>query len=136
MAFDRIRRDRKGKIVVLDTSAIFMLFEFSINLESELTRLVGKYKIVIPKPILDEITLLSEKGKEKKRQFAKPALKLIEGYEIVKTDNVESGDDSVICLAQKYDGIVVTNDRELRKRLKKANLKAIFLRGKNQLELD
>ena len=136
MASDRIRRDRKGKIVILDSSAIFMLFEFSINLESELTRLLGKYHIVIPKPILEEIKLLSEKGKGKKRLIAKPALELIKRYEIVDTPDVKTGDDAVLYLAQHFSGIVVTNDRELRKRVKKASLQTIFLRSKKHLVLE
>ena len=136
MASDRIWRDRKGKIVILDSSAIFMLFEFSVGLESELTRLLGKYHIVIPKPIFEEIKLLAEKGKGRKKRIAKPALELIKGYEIVETDNVRCGDDAVLYLAQKLSGVVVTNDRELRNRLKKASLKTIFLRGKQQLVLE
>ena len=136
MASDRIRRDRKGKIVILDSSAIFMFFEFSIGFESELTRLLGKYHIVIPKPIFDEIKLLAEKGKGKKKLIAKPALQLIEGFEIVDADDVQSGDDAVLYLAKKLSGFVMTNDRELRNRVKAASLHTIFLRSKKHLVLD
>jgi rRNA-processing protein FCF1 len=55
MASDRLWRDRKGRIVVLDSSSILMLFEFSINLEGELTRLLGKFRVLIPRPIFDEL---------------------------------------------------------------------------------
>jgi len=136
MASDRIRQDRKGKIVILDSSAIFMLFEFSVGLESELTRLLGEYHIVIPKPIFDEIKLLSEKGKGKKKLIAKPALKLIKDFEIVDADDVKCGDDAVLQLAKKLSGFVMTNDRELRNRVKDASLHTIFLRSKKRLVLD
>ena len=38
--------------------------------------------------------------------------------------------------AEKYSGIVVTNDRELRKRLKDISIKVIYLRNKRHLVLD
>ena len=55
MASDRLWRDREGRIVILDSSSILMLFEFSIDLEDELTRLLGKFRVLIPRPIFDEL---------------------------------------------------------------------------------
>ncbi len=134
MASDRLRRDRDGKIVILDSSAVMMLFEFSINLEDELTRLLGRFQILIPSPILKELKFLSEHGKGKKRLIAKPALELIKKYEIIGENG--AADDSVLLLAQKFNGIVVTNDRDLRKRVKEASLHNIYLRGKSRLTLE
>jgi len=134
MASDRLRRDRDGKIVILDSSAVMMLFEFSINLEDELTRLLGRFQILIPSPILKELKFLSEHGKGKKKLIAKPALELIKKYEIIGENG--DADDSVLLLAQKFNGIVVTNDRDLRKRVKEASLHNIYLRGKSRLTLE
>jgi len=136
MAPHRLWRDREGKIVILDSSALMMLFEFSIDLEGELTRLLGRYHIVVPKPILEELEFLSEHGTGKKRFVAKSSLELVRRYNIVDTDDVERGDNAVFHLAQKLRGIVVTNDRELRKRLREASLRTIYLRGKKQLALE
>jgi len=111
-----------------------MLFEFSIDLEDELTRLLGGFHVIVPSPIIEELRFLSEHGKGKKRLIAKPALELIKRYEIVDSDG--TGDDSVLFLAQKLNGIVVTNDRNLRKRVKEASLQTIYLRGKNRLALE
>jgi rRNA-processing protein FCF1 len=133
MASDRLWQDRE-KRVILDSSAVLMLFEFSIDLENELTHLLGKYKIILPRPIANELIYLSEHGKGKKRQNAKASLELIKRYEIV--DEHGSGDDSVLNLAKKLNGIVVTNDRELRKRIKNVFLKTIYLRGKSKLILE
>ena len=42
MASDRIRRNRsKERVVVLDSSAAMMPFEFMIDLEDELTQILG-----------------------------------------------------------------------------------------------
>ena len=51
-------------------------------------------------------------------------------------DTDKKGDDAIIYFAEKYSGIVVTNDRELRKRLKDISIKVIYLRNKQHLVLD
>ena len=134
MASNRLREDRNGKTVILDSSAVMMLFEFSIGLEDELTRLLGKFHIIVPSPIVEELKLLSEKGKGKKKLIAKPSLELIKKYEIVNAEG--NGDDAVLMLAKKFNGIVITNDRELRKRVKESSLQTIYLRGKSRLVLE
>jgi rRNA-processing protein FCF1 len=134
MASNRLWRNPKEKTVILDSSSIMMTFEYSINLEDEITRLLGKTNILIPKPIVDELIFLSKNGKGRKKLLAKPALELIKNYKIV--DSEGKGDDSVLFLAKKINAIVVTNDRELRNRLKKESLQTIFLRGKKRLVLE
>jgi len=134
MAFNRIWGDKREKIVILDSNAIMMLFEFSINLEDELTRLIGKYHILVPKPVLRELKYLSEKGKGTKKINAKSSLKLIERYEIAEIDE-KTVDDSVLSLAEKTNGIVFTNDKELKKRLKEKSYQVIFLRSKKKLTI-
>lgn len=135
MASDRIWEYRNEKTVILDSSAIMMLFEFQINLEDELTRLLGIYRIIIPKPIYEELKFLSINGKGKKRIIAKASLKLIEKYNIVDSDE-KTGDDSVLSIAKKTKGIVVTNDKELKDNLKKISLSVIFLRAKKKLVME
>lgn len=136
MASNRLWSNRDGKIVILDSNAIMMCFEFSIDLENELNKILGKNIITIPEPIFNELQILSEKGKERKKQIAKSALNLAKKYKIIKLDTDKKGDDAVIYFAEKYSGIVVTNDRELRKRLKDISIKVIYLRNKKHLVLD
>ena len=66
MASDWVRGNR-DIIIILDSNAIIMLFEFSINLEDQLTDLLGKYKIIIPRSVYNELKFLSESGNGKKR---------------------------------------------------------------------
>ena len=136
MASHRLWRDKEKKIVILDSSAIMMLFEFSIDLEDELARLLGRHHIIVPRLILEELIFLSEHGKGKKRFIAKPALELVKKYDVVDVDVAKNGDDAVFYLAQKLQGAVVTNDRELRKKLREASLQTIYLRGKKRLVLE
>ena len=132
MASDRLRKNTALKIVVLDSSAIFMIFEYSINLEQELLRLLGNYEVVVPSKIIEELKFLYEKGKGKQKQFAKPALSLIENYKIV-IDKSEKADDAVLYTAKKLNGVILSNDKELKKRAKKEKIKTIFMRNKKYL---
>jgi rRNA-processing protein FCF1 len=136
MASDRIRRNREEKFVILDSNAIMMLFEFSIDIEDELTSLLGKHHIVVPKPIIEELEFLSKFGKGKKRIIAKPALEIARRYDIVSMDKDKKGDFAILDIARDLSGIVVTNDRNLRKKLREKNLHVIYLRGKNILNFD
>ena len=112
-----------------------MLFEFSIDLEKELTRLLGSYQLVVPTSIIKELEFLSKKGIGSKKTKAKASLKLIERYETINS-NEKSGDDSILYVAKKTKGIVVTNDRELRIRLKEIPISVIFLRAKKKLAIE
>ena len=132
MASDRLRRTPQEKTVILDSSAILMLFEFSIDLEEELRRLLGTYHIVVPSPIIKELEKLSKSGEGKKKSKAEASLKLIEKYDIVEVQ-VQNADDAIFEMAKETNGIVVTNDRALRNRLKEISLSVIFLRAKKQL---
>jgi len=133
MASDWLRQDR-DTIILLDSNAVMMPFEFSIDLEGELTRLFGKFKIIIPKPVINELKFLSEHGKGRKKLIAKPALKLIEKYDIVDAEGF--GDKAIINLAKKLNSIVLTNDKKLRDKLKKLSLHTVYLRGKSKLVLE
>lgn len=134
MASDRIRRDRDAKLVILDSNAIMMLFEFSIDLEGELTRLLGKYHIIIPTPIVRELEFLSKNGIGNKKMKAKASLKFIEKFETIDVD--KNGDDSIIELAKKTKVIVVTNDIKLRNSLEEISIPVIFLRAKKKLVMN
>jgi rRNA-processing protein FCF1 len=137
MASNRLRGNRDYQIVLLDTNAIFMLFEFSINLENEILNLIGKSNIMIPKPIFDEIELIANIGKDNKKKIAKSSLKLIKNkYKIIDLNINKKGDDALIDYAKELSSIVVTNDNELKKRLRHQSIPVIYLRGKQRLYLD
>jgi len=134
MASNRLRGSRATTKVVLDSSAAMMPFEFMINLESELSRILGSFKIVVPSSVYEELIFLSKHGKGRKKRLSKPALDLIKDYEIVETKT--QADDAVLDVAIKLNGIVFTNDKELRKRAKKNSLKTLYLRGKHSLAME
>lgn len=111
------------------------MFEYSIDLEKELTRLVGSYRILIPVSVQNELKILANKGKSKRAQNSQAALKLIQKYQVIP-DEDRPVDDNIILLALKLHAYVVTNDKELRHRLREKDIGVIFLRGKQKLEID
>lgn len=120
----------------MDSNALMMLFEFSINLDEELSRLLGIYKIIIPSVVMEELKELSEKGKGHKRKISKPALRLAKRYFIYNFDTDKNSDDALLELAEKLSAFIITNDKELRRRLKNKSLKTIYLRNKSYLAID
>ena len=136
MASDRVRRNSTGRIVILDTSAIFMVFEYSVDLDQELTRLLGSYKIIVPQAVVDEIEILFSKGSGKQKQLAKMSLQFIQRYHIEDLGDGKNVDDIIISAAEEINGIVVTNDKDLRKRLISQKLGQIFLRQKQYLVME
>lgn len=133
MASDRLWEHRKERLVVLDSNAVLMLFECSINLESELLRLLGSFHIVVPDFVVKELNILFEKSRGKKKVNAKAGLSLIKNYDVVDFDTDKNCDDALLDFAFSNGAIVVTNDKELRRRFKDRSLKTICLRGKNHL---
>jgi len=121
--------------VILDTNAVMMLFEFQINLESELSRLLGAFHIIVPQQVINELLRLKEQGKGKKQRIAKAALQLCSRYEIIDLHKEQAGDDAILHIAESLPAIVLTNDQDLRKRLNEKNIQIIFLRSKNHLAL-
>ncbi len=133
MAFNRIRGDKIRKTVILDSSAILMFFEFSLDWENELYSVVGAYHLVVPSAVVKELQMLASRGAGQKKAAA--ALKLIEKYESIDEDSLYA-DEAILKIARKTKGIVVTNDTALRQLLKKQGNSVVFLRGKKKLVLD
>jgi hypothetical protein len=65
---------------------------------------------------------------------AKGAIKLAERFDLY--ENEGEGDDAILKMAREMNGAVVTNDKELKRKLRKEKLPVIYLRGKNKLEME
>jgi len=118
--------------VILDTNAILMPFQFKLNLDSELTRLLGQYEIIIPNTVIEELENISSSANSPKEISA--ALALAGRFNIEQVIN--KGDNAIFELAMRYKAIVLTNDKLLKKRLHDNGLKTISLKSKTHLVLD
>ena len=114
--------------VVLDTNALMMPFQFNVDLEAELGRLLGAVDIFVPDVCLEELTLIKDK-----RSAA--AMELANRFTVKETVG-KSGDDAVLALAGELRAVLVTNDSELRRRAKAAGMRVAYLRGKDHLALE
>ena len=130
MAADRIRSDKELRpvTVLLDANALLMPFQFKLNLDSELERVVGSVRVVVPSVVKVEVEGLAKGG----NRHAKTALKLLEKYELVECPG--KGDDAIVdCAKGIPDCVVVTNDKGLDKRLSALGIKRIRLFKKTKL---
>lgn len=87
---------------------------------------------------VEELWKLLENEKPKIQQQASLALKMVEGCEVRKADRLpnENVDDLIVRYAKENKCIVSTNDRELRKKLRRNHIAVIYLRQKAFLALD
>jgi rRNA-processing protein FCF1 len=126
-----------------------MPFQFKLNLDSELLRLLGEFEIIIPSCVLNEVHTLSHHEK-----FGSEALKLARSkpsppwYKILEANLLEANhgekknnnkltvDAELILIAKKLNGIVVTNDKVLLKKLHDMGVRTISMRAKKYLKLN
>jgi hypothetical protein len=113
--------------VVLDTNALLMPFEFKLNLDLELRRLLGDFLAYVPGCVIGEL-------KRSESKHARVALSLARKYPVAETST--QGDAGVIEVASKLDAFVVTNDAIIRSKLRKLGMRTIFLRSNNHLAID
>jgi len=102
-----------------------MPFQFNINLDLEIERLLGDIEKLVPSSVIDELRKLDI-------EEAKSALSLAEKYRQVDVE--ESGDMGIKEAAQRFDAAVVTNDQELIEILRKSSVPVIRMRGRQHLD--
>ncbi len=117
------------RTVLLDTNALLMPFQFRLNLEAELRRLLGDVDIAVPTPVLEEVRLLATHDRD-----AKAAERLAGKYRTIEGQG--SADDALLELGVALRAVVVTSDQPLLDRLKAAGVPRVFLRSRSHLALE
>ncbi len=122
--------------VLLDTNML-MLIGKGIDVFDQISEiLVTKPEFYIVKQVINELNKIKEKGGIKERKTVELVLRLIkEKCKIINIDVKEyaSVDDLILELASEEGYIVATNDRELRKKLRKKGVPQIYLREEKYL---
>jgi uncharacterized protein len=125
--------------VILDSNALFVPFQFKIDifecLEQLLTR---RLEFILLSPVKRELESLAKRGSLKMRKNALYALKLAEKCKYVEVDSPPStlADDVIVKIAEEWKSPVFTNDRQLKKRLRDISVPVIYVRQKSRLEID
>jgi len=124
-------------LVLLDTNFLMVPEQFGIDIFSEIERIVPDCELVTLKSVILELEKIREHaGKGRDKIAAGVALKLIEKFN-EKIKIVESSgnvDEFILKFSMENKAIVCTNDKKLKKRLKKEGIGVIQMRGKSRLE--
>jgi rRNA-processing protein FCF1 len=123
------------RFILLDSNALLMQFQFSVDIENELRRIIDvPYEIVVPDIVVGELQNLARTLQGKDRGEAVMAIRLAGTFQVVKAEG--PADTGILRLAEKLNAIVVTNDKILRARLRAKNIPNIHLRSKAFLTVE
>lgn len=121
------------KRIILDTNFLISLFKFKI--EPDIEEIIYEpYTLVTVKPVINELEKIAN-SKRKDSKNAKIALSFIKNRKINVLDSPEKSADKAILSLLDKNTIVATNDIKLRKKLKKLEIKTIYLRAKKHLAI-
>jgi rRNA-processing protein FCF1 len=121
--------------ILLDTSFILTLASKPLNLIEELEDIFGKVELLVLDDTIKELEVISKRSSIKKAKQAKLALDFATKLKRIAYDCEGSVDDKILRYAKENGLIVITMDKELKKRLKAINLSTITLR-ENRLVVD
>jgi uncharacterized protein len=125
--------------VILDSNALFVPFQFKIDIFSGLEQLLERsFELILLSPVKRELEALAKKSSPKMRKNAVYALKLAEKCKYVEVDAPASAltDDVILKIAGEWKAPVFTNDKVLKKRLRDISVPVIYVRQKSRLEID
>ena len=125
--------------VILDANFFFIPSQFNLDIFEELSKLLNqRFETILLSSTHKELQGLAESSAMKERKQAQLALILAEKCRLIPIEKAsdETYDDVIVRVATAWKSPVATNDRELRKRLRKFGVPVIFLRQKHRLALD
>ncbi|HUR70009.1 MAG TPA: hypothetical protein VM370_12250 [Candidatus Thermoplasmatota archaeon] len=121
--------------VILDSNALMMQFQFHIDIEKEVNRLLGgNYGMVVPQIVVDELARIAKEGAGKEAAEARMAIELAKTFQIVESPG--DGDTGILRLAERINAIVVTNDKKLRAQLRAKDIPNIYMRSRAFLTIE
>lgn len=123
--------------VVLDTNALMVPFELGLRIEDELDRLLGSYDAIVPEAVLEELATIAATDKGRRARNAKAALAYATRFRFVRMSGTKkSGDAAVLAAARAEGAFVLTNDKELMRRVLASGLGVIWVKGKSRLVVE
>ena len=114
--------------IILDTDFLLSSLKYKIDIFSEFSRILDKkFKVNILDKTLDEL---------KCKNLEKMSIAFIQAKNInvIKTDRLKNVDNLILDLVDK-DTIVATQDKDLKRKLKKKNIQIITIRQKKYLAI-
>lgn len=130
------KKPRKELRVIVDSNFLFIPSQFNLDIFEEMARVLNRsFEPVMTLPTYRELQKIAERSPPKLQRQAVLALKLAGKCRMinVEKDRSESHDNLIVRLAFEMKCCVATNDRELKKKLRKLGLAVIYLRQKSHL---
>ena len=125
--------------VILDTNFLTVPAQFGVDVFSEAERVLERsVEFILLESVIDEIKAKFERSGKTDRRMFKVALDLTERCKIVEIDQSMKDtlvDDQLLEYAASVNGVLATNDRELRERASERGVPVLILRGRKHLEL-
>ena len=118
--------------IIIDTNGFMVPIQFGVDIFEELYRL-GFNEFCVPQAVIFEIERLMRREKGSDRKAAKVARSMVDKCE--RIDVIGPADDVILRLAKNMGAAVLTNDRQLKRRLVDNGIKTVSLRQKNKLDI-
>ncbi len=131
-----------GKIaikVLFDTNFLMAAFEGPVDVVERVEELLeAKVRPIILKSQLRELErIASSHERQKAARIARAALEYVKKKEFEVVENGERAvDDAIVEASRREDYIVATNDRELRRRLRRSGVNVIYMKSDGKFELE
>ncbi|MFZ8830032.1 MAG: PIN domain-containing protein [Candidatus Aenigmatarchaeota archaeon] len=120
--------------ILLDTNFLLNMLRYKVDF-SIFDNLEEKVDLFISSETLRELKSVANR-KTKEGRLALMALKLIESQKIKVVQSLKKVvDEDLLALAKKEGFIVATNDKDLKEKLKKENVRIAYLRNKKKIEV-
>ncbi|MDD5110910.1 MAG: ribonuclease VapC [Candidatus Altiarchaeota archaeon] len=122
------------KTVLLDTNFLLLPGMDGIDIFSELEKLVGEQiELATLSSVVSELRKIGQ-SRSKRGTAANVALALIGKKNVKSIETALPADESILRHALDHENVIVcTNDRELKQKLKRGNVRVITPKGKNYL---
>ncbi|WP_393970659.1 hypothetical protein OXIME_000884 [Oxyplasma meridianum] len=121
-----MKNDDFAKKVVLDTNSLIYSVKSHVDLLDQVTYLLGRCEIIVPKCVIDELRGLSTGNID-----AKTALMMLQRFTVVESKG--KGDLCVFNTALEIQAYVVTNDKNLAMKLHENGLRCMMFTARKML---
>jgi rRNA-processing protein FCF1 len=126
--------------VIMDTNFLTVPAQFGVDVFSEAERVLERsLEFVLLDSVVEEIKSSLERASRTEARKFKVALDLVERCTVVSIPEAAKSapvDDQLLDYAKSVEGVLATNDRELRERASSQGTPVLLLRGKKHLELE
>ena len=120
--------------ILVDTNAWIYAVKNKVDIQQAIKKTFGIAGIYVPNVVLDELEELSKKAKKgSDKHSARLALQIIKHKRLPQPKLTGFADTAIADWAVKNNGSVLTNDIELKIKLKKLKVKAYCLRQKKMI---